>query len=165
MFKIIKDGALRKLFYAVGSTGHTTPRKLVTHEQVRTILSTYVYDFISCIDTMTVSGCNVPGLQLIALYLSVCVLEDTYCNTDLCSQYALSGGVDEETMTLIIELSRTVSSIEQAHGDIFNSLLHTEGENSVEEFDKSMLSSLQFDFLSLALQFIGAFCAFLPSDG
>ena len=103
--------------------------------------------------------------QLIALYLSVCVLEDTYCSTDLCSQYALSGGVNEETMTLIIEVSRTVSSIDQAHGDIFNSLLHSQGENSLEEFDKSMISSLQFDFLSLALQFIGAFCAFLPSDG
>ena len=41
MFKIIKDGALRKLYYAVGSTGLTTPRKLVTHEQVRKIPSTH----------------------------------------------------------------------------------------------------------------------------
>lgn len=68
-------------------------------------------------------------------------------------------------MALIVDLTRTVSSIEQAHGDIFNALLPTEGEDSLERFDNTMASSLQFDFLSLALQFIGSFCALLPSDG
>ena len=38
-------------------------------------------------------------------------------------------------------------------------------EDSLERFDNTMASSLQFDFLSLALQFIGSFCALLPSDG